>query len=160
MSLTIRSAEPSDQAVITQFNLDLAMQTESLALDKDVVQKGVAAILGDQSKGFYTVAESAEEIVGQVMVTYEWSDWRNGNIWWLQSVYVQPRWRGKGVFSALLQHLREAAETRPDVCGIRLYMHETNSQANKVYNQLGFSHTGYQVFEMPLKGSIEAEHAG
>jgi GNAT superfamily N-acetyltransferase len=89
--------------------------------------------------------------VGQVMITYEWSDWRNGNIWWLQSVFVRPDWRGKGVFRALFEHVRKKAETTPGVCGIRLYMHSANSRARAAYENLGFNTTEYVVLETTLQ---------
>jgi GNAT superfamily N-acetyltransferase len=99
------------------------------------------------------VAEHDGEIVGQVMITYEWSDWRNGNIWWLQSVYVRPDWRGKGVFRQLFEFVRHEAAHSTEVCGVRLYMHGSNERARKVYTELGFAATEYQVFELSTRSS-------
>jgi GNAT superfamily N-acetyltransferase len=151
--LSIRPAIPADQAVITQFNLLLALETEKLVLDQAVVSKGVQAILNDASKGLYFVAEAGGQVIGQVMITYEWSDWRNGNIWWLQSVYVRGDQRAQGVFRQLFLFVKGQAEGTPGVCGIRLYMHSGNQRARQVYANLGFEFTEYEVFEMPLRSS-------
>lgn len=110
----------------------------------------MAALLSDPAKGLYYVAESSGTVIGQVMITYEWSDWRNGNIWWLQSVYVKREFRQRGVFRALFNHLVELARTRPDVCGLRLYMHVDNARARQSYENLGMTQTPYEVFELAL----------
>ena len=128
----------------------LAHETEGLTLDPECIHPGVAALLSDPSKGLYYVAEAAGAVVGQVMITYEWSDWRNGNIWWLQSVYVRKDFRQRGVFRALFNHLTQLALTRRDVCGLRLYMHADNSRARQSYERLGMRRTKYEVFEMEL----------
>jgi GNAT superfamily N-acetyltransferase len=148
IDLTIRQADLSDAAVIAEFNLRLAEETEDLQLNPDCVAKGVAAILADPAKGLYYVAEGAREVVGQVMITYEWSDWRNGNLWWLQSVYVRKDFRRKGVFRALFKHLQDLARSHGDVRGLRLYMHSENGRARSSYQQLGMKPTKYEVFEM------------
>jgi ribosomal protein S18 acetylase RimI-like enzyme len=135
---------------VADFNLRLAMETEQLRLDAGTVAKGVEAILQDKSKGLYFVAELEGKIAGQVMITYEWSDWRNGNLWWLQSVYVDPTFRGSGVFRALFAHVQKMAGEQPDVCGIRLYMHSENRRAKECYQRLGMRQTKYQVFELEL----------
>ena len=96
------------------------------------------------------MAEVDRDIVGQVMITYEWSDWRNGQIWWLQSVYVKKEFRQRGVFRALFNHLAQMASVRPDVCGLRLYMHAENARARQSYARLGMKHTKYEVFEMHM----------
>jgi GNAT superfamily N-acetyltransferase len=151
IDLIIRQADLSDAAVIAEFNLRLAEETEDLHLAPDCVAKGVAAILADPSKGLYYVAEVERQIVGQVMITYEWSDWRNGNLWWLQSVYVQKGFRRKGIFRALFQYLQDLASRRGDVCGIRLYMHSENARARNSYQRLGMKPTMYEVLEMEFK---------
>lgn len=155
LDVTIREAVPSDTAVVTDFNLRLAEETEDLRLDRGIVSAGVEALLRDRSKGFYFVAEESGQVVGQVMITYEWSDWRNGNIWWLQSVYVHPDFRRKGVFRALFAHVRRLAFSRPDVWGLRLYMHSGNRRARSAYEELGMLRTHYEVFEMPGDGTAE-----
>ena len=108
---------------------------------------GVKALLNDSAKGTYFLAEMDGLIVGQLLITYEWSDWRNGTFWWLQSVFVDPAYRGHGVFKALFQHVRRLAAERDDVCGLRLYMDSHNARARQVYERLGMKHAGYEVFE-------------
>src|SRR5512139_3398259 len=113
--MNIRLATPADVSVVTDFNLRLADETEQLKLDPPTVRAGVAAVLGDAHKGLYFLAELDGRIAGQLMITYEWSDWRNGDLWWLQSVYVHPDFRSRGVFKALFAHLTELARARRDV---------------------------------------------
>src|SRR6266536_972943 len=100
MELKIRRAHPADAPVIADFNIRLAEESEHLRLDRACVAAGVAAVLGDTRKGIYFLAEANGAVVGQLMITYEWSDWRNGNLWWIQSVYVQKEFRAQGVFKA------------------------------------------------------------
>ena len=113
-------------------------------------------MLKDPSKGLYYVAEVDDTVAGQVMITYEWSDWRNGNIWWLQSVYVKPEFRRQGIFRAVFKHLESQARQRDDVCGLRLYMHADNARARRSYEELGMKHTKYEVFELALGEPIES----
>jgi len=136
--------------VIADFNQRLAAETEDLRLEPDRIEPGVAAVLKDPAKGIYYVAEMAGEIVGQVMITYEWSDWRNGMMWWLQSVYVLPQSRQQGVFRLLFQHVESLARGRTDVCALRLYMHADNTRARQSYERLGMKHTKYEVFELDV----------
>ncbi|MGQ9582232.1 MAG: GNAT family N-acetyltransferase [Thermoplasmatota archaeon] len=130
--MKIRKAAPGDAGTIARFNLALAKETESEELDYRTVLKGVKALLADESKGFYIVAEERDAIIGQLMVTHEWSDWRNGDIWWLQSLYVDRAWRRRGVFRHLFRELRRRA-AKEGVRLIRLYVHEANLRAHKVY---------------------------
>lgn len=153
INITIRQADLGDAAVVTDFNLRLAQESEGLALGSECVAQGVAAVLSDATRGLYFVAEVDGEIAGQVMITYEWSDWRNGNLWWLQSVYVPQRFRQRGIFRALFSHVQELARKSPGVCGLRLYMHADNSRASRCYEGLGMRHTKYEVFEMELSDS-------
>jgi len=126
----------------------MALETEALVLDADIVRSGVEALLLDSRKGLYFVAETGGgTIIGQVMVTYEWSDWRNGNFWWLQSVYVEPSHRGLGVFRALYHHVASQAARDQEVCGLRLYMHHANGRARQCYEKLGMRATSYEVLE-------------
>ncbi len=134
--------------MIAEFNLRLAWETESLRLDPATLAAGVRAILSDAAKGIYFVAESQGRIVGQVMLTYEWSDWRNGNLWWLQSVYVHKEFRRLGVFRRLFEHVETVARRGRDVRGLRLYMHADNARARRSYEKLGMNPTHYEVFEM------------
>lgn len=148
IEIQIRQATPADCAIVAEFNLRLAEESEHLRLDAATVQKGVAAVLGDARKGIYFLAEADGMVAGQVMITYEWSDWRNGDLWWIQSVYVRPEFRRCGVFRALFQHLRTLARSRKDVAGLRLYMHRDNLRARQTYERLGMKHTQYEVFDM------------
>lgn len=143
----IRAATLSDAAIIAEYNLALAWETESKRLSPDVVARGVYGLLSDDRRGRYFVACEGERVVGQVMHTREWSDWRDGDIWWLQSVYVHPDFRGRGVFRSLLEHLCRLAEVTPQVVGLRLYMETHNEQARKAYLKAGFQPGGYEVFE-------------
>ena len=133
---------------MADFNLRLAEETENLRLDPTCVSAGVAAVLADPTKGLYYLAEQDGQVLGQVMITYEWSDWRNGNIWWLQSVYVRPEYRNQGIFRMLFQHLCQLACGRTDVWGLRLYMHNENDRARRSYERLGMTRTQYEVFEI------------
>jgi GNAT superfamily N-acetyltransferase len=133
--------------IIVRFNLDLARETEDLDLEPERVRAGVEALLGDPSKGLYFVAEQACRVIGQVLITHEWSDWRNGDIWWLQSVYVDRDLRRQGVFTALFEFVLDAASRRTDVRGLRLYMEADNDRARAAYARLGMKETNYLVFE-------------
>src|SRR5688572_24082339 len=126
MELHIRRATPADESVVAAYNAALAWETERKRLDPEILGAGVRAVLADPAKGFYTLAELAREVVGQVMVTYEWSDWRNGWFWWVQSVYVREDARRHGVFRALFTDLRKRAEADPTVIGLRLYVEREN----------------------------------
>ena len=126
----------------------MASETEGMALNEDVVRPGVAAVLANDSLGFYLVAEIDGNPAGQLMVTYEWSDWRNGLWWWIQSVYVRPEHRRKGVYTALHRHISEAAQAAGGVCGIRLYVEQENTTAQQVYQSLDMYHTRYHMYEV------------
>lgn len=148
MPLTIRSAKLADKDVIAGYNVAMAGETEAIRLDLDRVRRGVEAVLADPAKGFYTVAEADGRVIGQAMVTFEWSDWRNGVFWWLQSVYVDPAHRGRGVFRSIYEHLLERARADGGVCGIRLYVERENEPAQAAYRRLGMEATVYQMFEV------------
>jgi GNAT superfamily N-acetyltransferase len=147
MSLTVRSATSADAAVLVEFNRRLALETEDKILDPDVLAKGVAAGLADPHKGLYFLAEDNGDVLGQLMLTYEWSDWRNGWLWWIQSVYVRHDARRRGVFRLLYDHVRRAAEADPEVIGIRLYMERENEAARETYLRVGMNSTSYVVLE-------------
>ena len=147
MGISIRNAAMTDAATIAGNNSFMAEETEGRTLDPDIIGPGVAALLADPGKGRYWVAESAGQIVGQLMVTYEWSDWRNGRLWWIQSVYIAPDFRRQGVFSALYHHVESVAATEPDVCGLRLYVEDNNHRAQRTYEALGMVKPSYVVME-------------
>lgn len=152
MDIQIREALESDAGQIAEFNSRLATETEGMQLLPGVVGPGVEAMLADPSKGRYWVAESGGRIVGQIMVTYEWSDWRNGMIWWIQSVYVHGEYRRSGVFSALYRHVETLARKDPGVCGIRLYVERENSRARQTYASLGMARTDYRIMQLMFTG--------
>ena len=147
MELTVRDARAEDAAVLVAYNSAMANETEGKSLDPDKIGPGVANLLANSSRGRYWVAECDGAVVGQIMVTYEWSDWRNGNLWWIQSVYVHPDWRRKGVFSALYHHVESLASADPDAIGLRLYVEEHNTRAQRTYEALGMVKPRYLVME-------------
>ena len=147
MTLSIRRATPADAEVIARYNAALARESEGKTLDDAVLLRGVRAVLADPAKGFYTLAERGGEPVGQAMVTFEWSDWRDGWYWWIQSVYVRADARRVGIFRALFEHLKAQAAADPAVIGLRLYVERDNQAAQQTYLRLGMSQTGYLVLE-------------
>ena len=147
MNLSVREARPGDAEVIARYNAAMAKETEGKALDPGCVGTGVAALFDNPSLGQYWVVEADGQVIGQVMVTYEWSDWRNGMIWWIQSVYVRPESRRKGVFSGLYHHVESLAAAAPGVIGLRLYVESNNVRAQQTYKALGMVKPGYLVME-------------
>ncbi|MBA0902414.1 MAG: GNAT family N-acetyltransferase [Candidatus Nitrotoga sp.] len=145
--ISIRFAEARDASVIAEFNLTMARETEQKELLPELVLTGVNRVLSDSSIGFYVIAERENEVVGSLMVTTEWSDWRNGTFWWIQSVYVRPCERRNGTYTRLYQFIREAGKGDPSVCGFRLYVDKGNALAKQAYQSLGMIETDYQVFE-------------
>ncbi len=148
MAISIRRGTASDAETIAGFNAAMALETEKLSLERPRMLEGVRAVLRDVSKGFYLVAELRGRAVGQMMITYEWSDWRNGVFWWIQSVYVEPDQRRAGVYTSLHQYVVEEAQRLGDVCGIRLYVERENEIAQGVYRGLGMQKTVYDMFEV------------
>jgi len=162
MAISIRPAVFDDWPTIVEFNCRLAEESEGKRLDLAHVEPGVKALLSDPRKGRYFVAEAnggesgtQPRIVGQMMHTYEWSDWRNGDIWWLQSVYVHPDFRRLGVFRALFDRLMSEAEADPNVVGLRLYVEEQNMRAHATYESLGLAPGGYFVMERMHRRSVD-----
>jgi ribosomal protein S18 acetylase RimI-like enzyme len=151
MVVTIRKAEPRDAAVVADFNRRLAWESEHKRLEPEVLARGVARILADPARGFYLVAESGGQVVGQVMATFEWSDWRDGWFWWVQSVYVREEHRRNGVFRALYGELVKRARDSGDVVGLRLYVEKDNARAQATYEHFGLMEAGYLVRECPLE---------
>ena len=142
----VRFARTEDVEVIALFNEAMALETEDVRLAPATIRKGVAAVLADPAKGRYLVAERSGELAGTLLLTYEWSDWRNATFLWIQSVYVAPAHRRQGVFTALFRRVEEIASA-PGHCGVRLYMDSGNAAARKTYERLGLEHRSYLVFE-------------
>ncbi len=147
MQINVRPAKLNDAETVTEFNLLLALESEGKALDRDLLAAGVAAGIADANKIRYFIAERDGSPGGQMAITLEWSDWRNGWFWWFQSVFVRPEARQQGVFRSLFDHVQHAAQDDPDVIGLRLYVEETNLAAQETYSRLGMSNTGYFVLE-------------
>ena len=149
MSISVREASLSDVDIIVEYNRRLAQETEGKSLDLDVLTAGVSRGFADEGRIRYWLAESEDgRVVGQVGATREWSDWRNGWIWWLQSVYVHADVRAQGVFRALFEHVKQQAQNTPEVIGIRLYMEVNNHKARRTYESLGFHLGEYEVGEI------------
>jgi len=146
-NLTVRAAVLEDWPVIAEFNIHLALESEDRQLHRPVVEAGVRALLAEPSRGRYFVVCRGGRVIGQLMHTREWSDWRNGDIWWIQSVYVHPDFRRAGAFRRLLTHLNELAEDDPQVVGLRLYVEDSNTRAQQTYESLGLTSTTYHVME-------------
>lgn len=168
-SLTIRAASVDDVERLAAWAMAMALETEHKRLDPDTVRAGVRAVLDRPARGRYFIAErvasanrnsssanvrlnmdadgATREAVGTLMLTHEWSDWRNGDWWWIQSVYVQPAARRSGVYRALYEHVRALALATPEVCGLRLYVERENANAQRTYESLGMRDAGYAMFE-------------
>ena len=144
----VRPARLTDQETIVRYNCGLARETESKTLEPSVVSAGVAAVLSDPAQGLYFVAEIGGRVAGQLMLTFEWSDWRNSHFWWLQSVYVDQSFRNRGVFRALMRDVAARAESDPACCGLRLYVHRHNEPALQTYRKLGFYQLEYEFYEL------------
>lgn len=145
--MQIRLATPQDAPVLVEFNAAMALETEGKELLPEVIGAGVRSLLGNPASGFYLVAEKEDRVVGSLMITKEWSDWRNGAFWWIQSVYVRPELRRQGVYKRLYRHVQEMAAKDPAVCGFRLYVERENVRAQATYDALGMKKTGYLMFE-------------
>lgn len=154
LAVSIRDARPNDVATIVEFNRRLALETEGKALDLATLERGVARALAAPPACRYFLAESGGRVVGQVMITYEWSDWRDGVFWWLQSVYVEQPARGQGVLRALVDHVKRLAIDTADVRGLRLYVEQHNHVAQETYRRLGLRPGGYLVYEDDWSGAI------
>ncbi len=150
--LHFRDATLADVPVITDYQLSMALETEGLQLHRPTTVKGVEAVLANRSLGRYVIAERGGKVVGSLLVTLEWSDWRNGEYWWIQSVFVVPEARGCGVFKGLYAHVKGMAEADPAVRGLRLYVDRRNAAAQQVYTRLGMNGDHYQVFEWMKPG--------
>ncbi|MBW8324138.1 MAG: GNAT family N-acetyltransferase [Prolixibacteraceae bacterium] len=149
--MIIRQAKETDAASIVAFQLAMAWETEQLQLHEPTVTKGVSAVFSDPSKGTYYVAETEGKVVGSLLTTFEWSDWRNGTVLWIQSVYVMPEFRKRSIFSRMYNHIQEKVAANADLRGIRLYADKTNVPAHGVYEHLGMTSEHYQMYEWMKK---------
>lgn len=145
--IRIRLATADDTTTLVEFNRGIARETEGRELDLTTVTHGVSRFLSQDDYGFYTVAELDGTLAGSLMITYEWSDWRNGVIWWIQSVYVKAEFRRRGIYAALYGNARQLAAERGDVCAFRLYVEKDNTVAQQTYRKLGMAETHYRVYE-------------
>ena len=145
--MTVYEANPEDILILAEFQQKMALETENLHLDSETLHAGIGEMFNDPSKGSYFVVRDHTKTVGCLMLTYEWSDWRNGTVLWIQSVYVLPEYRGKGVFRMLYKHVQHLVDTNPALRGIRLYVEKENHIAQKVYQAMGMDGEHYQLFE-------------
>ena len=158
--VAIRKAVPGDADFLAGCNSAMALETEGKRLLPEVVGAGVRRLLADPRLGFYLVAEAEGAPVACLMVTTEWSDWRNGQFWWIQSLYVRPEWRRRGVFRAMYAYLTEVAAGEPDVCGFRLYVERHNANAQATYVSLGMKQTDYLSMEQLKAGVVYYRQEG
>jgi len=146
--INIREAHGDDHSTIVRFQLEMATETEGILLQKPIVELGVKAVLRDSNKGIYYIAESGNTLVGSLLTTFEWSDWRNGQILWIQSVYVEKEYRRMGVFKKLYEYIKtKTLDENNNYRGIRLYVDKSNDAAIRVYEKLGMNNHHYETFE-------------
>ena len=149
--MDIRTATPDDVDALVEFNQAMALETEGKSLDPAVLKDGVSAVFNEERKGFYVVADDGGSVAAGLMVTTEWSDWRNGWFWWIQSVFVRPEHRGGGLYGRMYQFVKDRAAEAGDVCGFRLYVEKGNERAQRVYEKLGMERTYYLMYEEETK---------
>ncbi len=149
MNIEIRKASLVDSLRIAQFQVNMAKETESKDLDITIVQRAVEKVFDDRSKGFYVVASHCDNVVGSLMITYEWSDWRDTNMWYIQSVFIEREFRGRKIFSQMFDFVKRLAES-DDVKVIRLYVEQENERAQKVYEKLGMKRMPYFMYDITL----------
>ena len=147
MALLVRLAKVDDLQTIANFNVRMALETENKSLDEVTVLKGVENLFAQSNFGFYLVAEQDDELAACLLITYEWSDWRNGLFWWIQSVYVDDNYRCMGIFRKMYEYLQALSNEKDGVCGLRLYVEKDNLHAQQTYRALGMNETGYLLFE-------------
>jgi GNAT superfamily N-acetyltransferase len=144
--LIIRKAVPDDAGKIISFQLAMASETEDLSLDNSIVTRGVKAVFEAPGRGMYYVAVDNGAVIASLLITYEWSDWRNTDVWWFQSVYVIPSYRRKGIFRIMYSHIKQEAEEK-NIAGLRLYVESNNEPARKTYEAMGMSSQHYTMYE-------------
>ncbi|TFH46197.1 MAG: GNAT family N-acetyltransferase [Bacteroidia bacterium] len=152
--ITIRKAHPDDAIAIIAFQQAMAMETEGLELKRELITNGVMAVFRDENKGVYYVAEENGVVVASLMITFEWSDWRNANIWWFQSVYVIPEYRRMGVFRLMYDHVKNEGIAQ-GIAGLRLYVESENTRAQKTYESMGMDGAHYKTYEWMADQAIE-----
>ncbi len=145
--MNIRIAAKGDIEALVGFNQAMALETEGKKLETGILTPGVAAVFEDSTKGFYVVAEIDGAVVGGLLITFEWSDWRNRWFWWIQSVYVLPEYRGRSIYSRMYEFVKILSDEQGNVCGFRLYVERENERAQKVYEKLGMSQSNYLAYE-------------
>lgn len=145
--IVIRNAFIHEYETISRFQELMAMETEGLKLNPQTVRKGVCSVFSDPAKGKYFVAADGDAIAGSLLTTYEWSDWRNMTVIWIQSVYVSPEYRGKGLFKQMFGHIKDIVKESGDYAGIRLYVDKENHVAREVYRKTGMNPDHYELFE-------------
>jgi ribosomal protein S18 acetylase RimI-like enzyme len=145
--MNIRLAEKLDIGALVEFNQAMALETESRELDENTLRTGVESVFADPTKGFYVVADDGGQIAGGLLVTFEWSDWRAGWFWWIQSVYIRQQYRGRSIYRSLYDFVKRLADQRGDVSGFRLYVEKENRHAQRVYEKLGMVKTYYLMYE-------------
>ena len=146
-----RIAGATDAATLAVFNRAMALETEAKSLVMGELLPAVEAVLRDPHHGFYVVADTEREIAGALLVTYEWSDWRNGRFWWIQSVYVRPGYRRRGIYRLLHEFVRDRARSAGNVVGLRLYVERENAAALRTYAALGMEETPYRIYEEMMR---------
>ncbi len=151
--ITVRPAVPQDAPAIVRFQQNMALETEDKPLDAPTVTAGVAAVFDDPLKGFYIVAETDGAVVGSLLITYEWSDWRDATFWWIQSVYVDAAHRRRGVYTAMHGYVLDRARADAGICGVRLYVERANTGAQATYKKLGMDHSHYDLYETDFTDS-------
>ncbi len=151
MNITVRPATREDATAIVEFNLAMAAETEDKGLDPEMLKAGVLSVFDHPDRAIYRVVEIGGKVVGSLMVTTEWSDWRNGTFWWIQSVYVRPEFRRRGVYRAMHEEVCAAARAAAGVCGVRLYVERENRSARQVYEVMGMSATSYRLYEVEFR---------
>lgn len=145
--ILIRKGTFNDVNSIVEFNISIAKETENIELIPEVIHAGVEKLINNENLGYYLVAEVENKIAGSLMVTTEWSDWRNGQFWWIQSVYVDRNWRRKGIYRMLYEEVKRLAENNENVCGYRLYVEKENTTAQATYDNVGMTETHYKMYE-------------
>jgi ribosomal protein S18 acetylase RimI-like enzyme len=158
-ALQICFATDADARTLADFNIAMALETEHKRLEPQVVLAGVKSLLARPEAGFYLVARWQGEVAGSLMVTFEWSDWRNGQFWWIQSVYVHPKRRRRGVFRGLYTEVKTLAQHHGNVCGLRLYVERDNQVAQQTYQQIGMNETPYRILEQEFDVAADNERS-